>query len=142
IGPENHVIHAAHEAPNWVKVSPFIAMVLGFALAWLFYIKRTDLPGRLATQQRPLYLFLLNKWYFDELYNLVFVRPAFGLGRLFWKQGDIGIIDRFGPNGSAAVVALGSRLAARMQTGYLYSYALVMLLGLVAAVSWMMVQAK
>jgi NADH-quinone oxidoreductase subunit L len=66
IGPDNHVIHAAHEAPKWVKVSPFIAMVLGFALAWLFYIKRTDLPGRLATQQRPLYLFLLNKWYFDE----------------------------------------------------------------------------
>ena len=88
-----------------------------------------------------MYNFFLNKWYFDELYHLIFVRPAFWFGRLFWKQGDIGIIDRFGPNGSAAVVALGSRMAVKMQSGYLYTYALVMLLGLVAAVSWMMVKA-
>jgi hypothetical protein len=76
MAPDNHVIHAAHEAPTWVKVSPFIAMLIGFVLAWLFYIKRPEPAGRLAAQQRPLYLFLLNKWYFDELYDVIFVRPA------------------------------------------------------------------
>ena len=94
----------------------------------------------MASAFAPLYRFFLNKWYFDELYDAVFVRPAFWFGRLFWKQGDIGIIDRFGPNGSAAVVAFGSKLAVKMQSGYLYTYALVMLLGLVTAVSWMMVR--
>ena len=96
----------------------------------------------LAGHFEPLYKFFLNKWYFDELYNLIFVKPAFWFGRLFWKGGDIGIIDRFGPNGSAAAVGLGSRIAVRMQSGYLYTYALVMLLGLVAAISWFMVQAR
>ena len=134
--PDNHVIHAAHEAPNWVKVSPFVAMLIGFAMAWLFYIKRPDLPGRLAAQQRGLYQFLLNKWYFDELYNVIFVKPAFWLGRQFWKIGDIGIIDRFGPNGVAWVVDRGAAVAHRFQNGYVYSYALVMLLGLVAAITW------
>ena len=84
-----------------------------------------------------LHNFVFNKWYFDELYDLVFVRPAFWLGRQFWKIGDIGIIDRFGPNGAAWLVARGSGLAQRkVQSGYLYSYALVMLLGLVGAVTW------
>jgi NADH-quinone oxidoreductase subunit L len=105
------------------------------------YQRSDDAPQRLATTLRPLYTFFLNKWYFDELYDFLFVKPAFWLGRLFWKGGDVGIIDRFGPNGSAAVVAFSSRMAVRMQSGYLYTYALVMLLGLVAAVSWMMVQA-
>jgi len=80
-------LHAAHEAPTWVKVSPFIAMVLGLALSWLFYIRRPDLPVRLAAAQRPLYLFLLNKWYFDELYDWIFVRPAKWLGHFPVAQG-------------------------------------------------------
>ena len=83
-----------------------------------------------------LYQFLKNKWYFDELYHAIFVKPAFWLGRKFWTIGDIGIIDRFGPNGAASLVAASSRFASKVQTGYLYSYALIMLLGLVAAVSW------
>ena len=86
-----------------------------------------------------LHQFLYNKWYFDELYNFLFVQPAFWLGRQLWKIGDIGIIDRFGPNGAAWVVAKGSVGAKRFQSGYLTSYALVMLLGLVAAISWVMV---
>ena len=93
LGPENTVLEAAHDAPEWVKVSPFIAMILGFALAWLFYIRRPDLPGKLATQQRPLYLFLLNKWYFDEVYDVIFVRPAFWIGRMLWTRGDGAVID-------------------------------------------------
>ncbi len=136
-----HLMHAMHEVPLWVKLSSTVAMLTGLGIAYMMYQRSEDAPQRVATMFAPLYRFFLNKWYFDELYNLIFVRPAFWIGRLFWKQGDVGIIDRFGPNGSAAVVAFSSRMAVRMQSGYLYSYALVMLLGLVAAVSWMMVRA-
>jgi NADH-quinone oxidoreductase subunit L len=136
-----HLMHEMHEVPMWVKLSSTVAMLTGLGLAYQMYQRSADAPQRLATMFKPLYNFFLNKWYFDELYDFIFVRPAFWFGRLFWKQGDVGIIDRFGPNGSAAVVAFCSRMAVRMQSGYLYSYALVMLLGLVAAVSWMMVQA-
>ena len=136
-----HLMHAMHEVPLWVKLSSTVAMLVGLSVAYLMYQRSEDAPQKLATMFAPLYRFFLNKWYFDELYNLIFVRPAFWFGRLFWQQGDIGIIDRFGPNGSAAVVSFTSRMAVRLQSGYLYTYALVMLLGLVAAVSWMMVKA-
>ncbi len=137
IGPDNHVLHEAHLVPKWVKVSPFVAMVLGFALAWLFYIKNPSLPGRLAANQRPLYLFLLNKWYFDELYDWIFVRPAKWLGRFLWKQGDGAVID-----GSINGVALGiipffTRLAGRAQSGYMFHYAFAMVLGIVVLITWM-----
>jgi NADH-quinone oxidoreductase subunit L len=137
---DEHLIHAMHDVPTWVKLSSTVAMLLGLGTAYVMYQRSADAPQRLAAMFAPLYNFFLNKWYFDELYDLIFVRPAFWFGRLFWKGGDVGIIDRFGPNGSAAVVALSSRMAARMQSGYLYTYALVMLLGLVAAISWMMVR--
>lgn len=137
---DEHLIHAMHDVPLWVKLASTVAMLVGLGTAYIMYLRSTDAPQRLATMFAPLYNFFLNKWYFDELYNLIFVRPAFWFGRLFWKQGDVGIIDRFGPNGSAAVVAFGSRMAVRMQSGYLYTYALVMLLGLVGAISWMMVR--
>jgi NADH-quinone oxidoreductase subunit L len=137
-----HLMHAMHEVPLWVKLSSTAAMLTGLVVAYMMYIRSADAPQKLAATFRPLYNFFLNKWYFDELYDAIFVRPAFWLGRLFWQKGDVGIIDRFGPNGSAAAVALTSRIAVRMQSGYLYTYALVMLLGLVAAVSWMMVQAR
>ncbi len=137
MGPQNDMIHAAHEAPAWVKVSPFVAMILGFALAWLFYIRSPDLPGRLAAQQRPLYLFLLNKWYFDELYDFIIVRPAKWLGGFLWKRGDGDVID-----GSINGVALGiipffTRLAGRVQSGYLFHYAFAMVMGIVILVTWM-----
>ncbi|WP_295442818.1 NADH-quinone oxidoreductase subunit L [Sphingorhabdus sp. EL138] len=135
-----HLMHAMHEVPLWVKLSSTVAMLLGLITAYLMYMRSQDAPQRLATTFAPIYRFFLNKWYFDELYNFLFIRPAFWFGRLFWRQGDIGIIDRFGPNGSAVVVSFGSKLAVRMQSGYLYTYALVMLLGLVIAVSWMMVR--
>ena len=104
------------------------------------YLNGQDRPARLAATFKPLYLFFFNKWYFDELYDRIFVRPAFWFGRLFWKGGDEGTIDRFGPNGIAALVANGSGIMKRFQTGYLYSYALVMLLGLAAAATWIIVQ--
>ena len=135
-----HLMYAMHEVPMWVKLSSTVAMLLGLITAFSMYQLSKDAPQRLAATFAPIYRFLLNKWYFDELYSFLFLRPAFWFGRLFWKQGDIGIIDRFGPNGSAAAVSFGSKMVVRMQSGYLYTYALVMLLGLVVAVSWMMVR--
>jgi NADH-quinone oxidoreductase subunit L len=131
------MINAAHLVPTWVKVAPFVAMLIGLGLAWLFYIRRPDLPGRLAAQQRPLYLFLLNKWYIDELYDWLFVRPAVWAGRFLWRRGDGDVID-----GSLNGVALGivpffTRLAGRAQSGYLFHYAFAMVLGIVALVTWM-----
>ena len=131
-----HLAHATHEIPTWAKLSATVAMLLGLVTAWYAYIVNKELPAKFADHFRLLYRFLLNKWYFDELYHFIFVRPAFALGRLFWKAGDEGTIDRFGPNGSAAVVSFGSRLTGRLQSGYLYSYAFVMLIGLTAAITW------
>lgn len=133
---DEHLAHAMHEVPLWVKLSATIVMLLGLATAWIAYIWKPDIPARFTDTFRLLYRFLLNKWYFDELYDVLFVKPAFWFGRLFWKKGDEGTIDRFGPNGSAAVVKLGSVLTGKLQSGYVYSYAFVMLIGLTAAVTW------
>lgn len=133
------LVHALHDVPLPVKLAATIAMLLGLLFAWLAYIRDTSIPQKAAEQLGPIYQFFYNKWYFDELYRAIFVRPAFWSGRQFWQRGDIGLIDRFGPNGAARLVSLGSVAAKRLQTGYLYSYALVMLLGLVAAVTWVLV---
>ncbi len=135
---DEHLMHAMHEVPELVKLSATIVMLLGLGVAWLAYIKSPELPARFVASAGGLYRFLLNKWYFDELYDRLFVKPAFAFGRLFWHTGDEGTIDRFGPNGAAAIVAMGSRAAVRFQSGYLYTYALVMLLGLAAAATWVM----
>ena len=133
-----HLTHAMHEVPELVKLSATIAMLIGVGIAWLAYIRSPELPGRFVANAGGLYRFLLNKWYFDELYDTLFVKPSISLGRLLWHGGDEGIIDRFGPNGAAAVVAMGVRAAVRFQSGYLYTYALVMLLGVAAAATWVM----
>jgi NADH-quinone oxidoreductase subunit L len=133
-GPDNHVLHALHEVPLWVKLSPVAALAIGLGLAWLFYLRMPDLPGKVVAAVRPLHAFLYNKWYFDELYDALFVRPAKALGRGLWQGGDVGIIDRFGPDGIAASTLAGGRRAIRLQTGYVYHYAFAMLIGLVALV--------
>ena len=135
---DTHLMHEMHGVPQWVKLSATVVMLLGLFMAWLAYIKDTTIPARFTATFRGLYLFLLNKWYWDELYDMLFVKPSLWLGRILWKGGDLGTIDRFGPNGAAAVAQLGSRMAARLQTGYLYSYALVMLLGLAGIATWAM----
>ncbi len=137
IAPDNHVLDDAHAAPKWVKVSPFIAMVLGFGLAYLFYIVNPSLPGRLAENQRPLYLFLKNKWYFDEIYDAIFVRPTLALGRFLWKRGDGKVIDGFLNGVAMDVVPFFTRLAGKAQTGYIFTYAFWMVLGIAALVTWM-----
>ncbi|RUU89339.1 MAG: NADH-quinone oxidoreductase subunit L [Mesorhizobium sp.] len=136
--PDNHILHDIHELPLWVELSPFIAMLSGFALAWKFYIRSPEMPVNLAAQHRGLYAFLLNKWYFDELYDFLFVRPAKRLGHFLWKTGDGTIIDGLGPDGiSARVVDVTDRIV-KLQTGYLYHYAFAMLIGVAALVTWMM----
>jgi NADH-quinone oxidoreductase subunit L len=135
-----HLMHASHGVPLWVKWSPFAVMATGFTIAYMAYIRHTDWPAKFTAHFHVLYDFLLNKWYFDELYNAIFVKPAFAIGRFFWKRGDEGTIDRFGPNGMAALVVAGGRVTRRLQSGYLYTYALVMLLGLAAAVTWAITQ--
>ena len=135
---DEHLMHAIHEVPLWVKLSPAIVMLLGLLLAWNAYIRDPGIPARFTEHFRLLHAFLYQKWYFDQIYDTLLVRPAVALGRIFWKRGDEGTIDRFGPDGAAAAVAAGTRLTARIQTGYLYTYALVMLLGLAAATTWVM----
>jgi NADH-quinone oxidoreductase subunit L len=132
----NDIVEKIHEVPAWVKFTPFDAMIAGFALAFMFYIRNTSLPAKLAAMHQPVYQFLLNKWYFDEIYDFLFVRPAFWLGRLFWKQGDGATIDGLGPNGIAARISDGSGLIVRLQTGYVYHYAFAMLIGVAAIISW------
>ena len=136
---DEHLMHAAHEVPLWVKWMPFTVMAIGLFLAWNSYIRDTSLPEKFVAQFKLLHRFLYNKWYFDELYDILFVKPAFAIGRFFWKRGDEGTIDRFGPDGAAALVEGGTRLAVRLQSGYVYGYAFVMLLGLVGLASWAMV---
>ncbi|MES0094797.1 NADH-quinone oxidoreductase subunit L [Mesorhizobium sp. M0030] len=136
--PDNHILHDIHELPLWVELAPFVAMVIGFAVAWKFYIRSPELPRSVAANHRLLYAFLLNKWYFDELYDVLFVRPAKALGRFLWKTGDGTIIDGLGPDGiSARVVDVTDRVV-KLQTGYLYHYAFAMLIGVAALVTWMM----
>jgi NADH-quinone oxidoreductase subunit L len=134
----------ASAAPESEQVAPLIAavptlmMAIGFAVAWLFYIRRPELPDALAKSQEPLYQFLLNKWYFDEIYDWVFVRPVLWLGRLLWKGGDGWLIDGFGPDGISARVLDVTRNVVRLETGYLYHYAFAMLIGVAAFVTWFM----
>jgi NADH-quinone oxidoreductase subunit L len=135
--PDNHVLDEAHAAPVWVKVSPFVAMILGFLLAFQMYIRRPDWPAKLAANQRPLYLFLLNKWYFDEIYDFIIVKPAIGMGRFLWKRGDGAVIDG-GINGVAlGIVPFFTRLAGRAQSGYIFTYVFAMVIGLAILLTWM-----
>ncbi|TLP67732.1 NADH-quinone oxidoreductase subunit L [Parasedimentitalea maritima] len=136
-GKDNTVLDDAHAAPVWVKVSPFVAMLGGLLMAIWFYIINPSLPGRLATAQKPLYLFFKNKWYFDELYNVIFVKPALAIGRFLWKRGDGGTIDGFLNGVAMGVVPFFTRLAGRAQTGFIFTYAFWMVLGIAALVTWM-----
>ena len=136
-GKDNHVLEAAHDAPKWVKVSPFIAMVLGFLMAMWFYIWNPTLPGRLATSQKPLYDFLLNKWYFDEIYNFIFVNPAKALGRFLWKRGDGNVIDGTLNGVAMGIIPFFTKWAGRMQSGYIFTYAFAMVIGIAVLVTWM-----
>jgi NADH-quinone oxidoreductase subunit L len=134
----NTVLEDMERVPFAVSFLPTIMMVIGFLVAWQFYIRRPDMPVELARQQPLLYRFLLNKWYFDEIYDFLLVRPAMWLGRLLWKGGDGWLIDGFGPDGVSARVLDVTRNVVRLQTGYLYHYAFAMLIGVAAFITWFM----
>jgi len=121
-----------------VKFAPLIVGAIGIAAAYVLYIARPDIPGKIAGRFQGIYQFLLNKWYFDELYDKIFVRPAFALGRALWKGGDGALIDGIGPDGVSSAVRVMARRVSALQTGYLYHYAFAMLIGIAALVSWYM----
>ncbi|MBC6404288.1 MAG: NADH-quinone oxidoreductase subunit L [Rhodospirillales bacterium] len=133
---KKETVEHAHHVAAWVKMMPFFAGPLGFAIAWVAYRAQPDLAGAIAARFRPIYLFLLNKWYFDELYDRIFVRPAVALGRSLWIFGDQRTIDAFGPDGIAASTLVLARRATALQSGYIYHYAFSMLIGVVAFVTW------
>jgi NADH-quinone oxidoreductase subunit L len=137
-GPANHILHDMHEVPAWVPLAPTVLGVGGIALAYLLYMVASGIPAALARRFRVVYLFLLNKWYFDELYDRIFVRPAQRLAGILWKVGDVRIIDGM-PNGAAALAAEASRGAVRIQTGRVANYAFAMIIGLVLFVSLFLV---
>ena len=137
-GPDSKVLESMEHLPIYVSLTPTVMMILGFLVAYQFYIRRPDIPVRLAQEQPLLYRFLLNKWYLDEIYDLLIVRPAIWLGRLFWKGGDGFIIDGFGPDGVSARVLDVTKSVIRLQTGYLYHYAFAMLIGVAAFITWFM----
>ena len=132
------LIHAMHDVPLWVKLTATVVMLVGLGGAYLAYIAKPDIPGQFVSRFGALHNFVFRKWYFDELYDAIFVKPGFWLGRKFWQLGDIGTIDRFGPNGIAWIVNRSAVAAKSIQSGYVYTYALIMLLGLVAAITYVL----
>lgn len=129
-GPHNHVLHEAHNVPTWVKWSPLVMTLIGTFVAFWLYVLKEGMARRMAERGSAVHAFLYNKWYFDELYDFVFVKGAKALGDLFWKVGDVKIIDGGGPNGFAWLSRKFAGGLARFQSGYVYFYAFVMLIGL------------
>jgi NADH-quinone oxidoreductase subunit L len=138
-GPANHVPEEAEQVSAWVKFLPLVMGLIGIAFAYYAYMKTRDLPSRIAKAFGPIYTFVFNKWFFDELYDAIFVRPAKALGRILWKGGDGAIIDGLGPDGISQVTVDLAKRAGRLQTGYVYHYAFAMMIGVVALVSWYIV---
>src|ERR1700733_8128 len=132
------VLEEMEHLPVIIGFLPTLMMIGGFLVAWQFYMRRPDIPVALAREQGVLYRFLLNAWYFDRIYDVLFVRPTMWLGRLFWKGGDGFVIDGFGPDGVSARVLDVTRNVVRLQTGYLYHYAFAMLIGVAAFFTWFM----
>jgi NADH-quinone oxidoreductase subunit L len=133
-----HIIEDMEQIPEYIRLMPFVMMVIGLVVSYVFYIRRPYIPEDLAAQQPLLYNFLLNKWYFDELYDFIFVRPAKWIGYTLWKKGDGWLIDGFGPDGVSARVLDITRNVVKIQTGYLYHYAFAMLIGAAGLITWFM----
>jgi NADH-quinone oxidoreductase subunit L len=138
VGGTNTILEDMEHVSALVSWGPTVLMAIGFGVAWLFYIRQPGLPVELARQHGVLYRFLLNKWYFDEIYDAILVRPILWLGRLLWKRGDGWLIDGFGPDGVSARVLDVTRNVVRLQTGYMYHYAFAMLIGVAGLITWFM----
>ncbi len=125
----------AHGVPLWVKIGPVVMGVIGIALAYWFYMFNPKLPAALAQRFSHVYRFLLNKWYFDELYDRVLVQPSKNLGKSLWKDGDGTLIDGLGPDGIAGAIRYLAQRASALQSGYIFHYAFAMLIGVAILVS-------
>lgn len=130
---------AEAEVPMWVELAPIVLTIIGFGIAYYYYVLHPDLPPKMAAKKGVLYTFFYNKWYFDELYDFLFVRPTMWIGRKLWKVGDGKIIDGLGPDGISARVLDVTRETVRIQSGYVYHYALAMLAGALVLITWFMV---
>ena len=137
--PSSTILTDFHHVPAPVALAATIMMITGFVLATWMYVFSPDTPARIARRHGIVYRFLLHKWYFDELYDFIFVRPAFWLGRLFWKGGDGKIIDGLGPDGVSARVLDAAGRVARIQSGFVYHYAFAMLIGVAAFITWYLI---
>jgi len=140
-GQTHHVMEEAHHVAETVKFvvwAPFVVMLTGLGIAYYYYIKRPALADQIENSDNLLIKFFKNKWYFDELYDFVFVRPAFRIGKFLWKRGDGKTIDGLGPDGIAATVLRTTRGVVKLQSGYLYHYAFAMLLGVAALITYFM----
>ncbi|MBN9333065.1 NADH-quinone oxidoreductase subunit L [Devosia sp.] len=133
---DHDIIEAAHHVPTWVKWSATVSMIIGFVAAWYMYIRRPDIPGKLAATNPGLYQFLLNKWYFDELYDRIFVRPALWIGRAIWHGFDDWLVDGKIAEGLGRRVQNVTSWVVKLQSGYLYHYAFAMLIGVAALLTW------
>lgn len=134
------ILEAAHHVPGWVGTLPLLVGLMGIALAWVFYIVSPGIPKKIAAIFPAPYRFLLNKWYFDELYDALFVQPAKRLGLTLWKFWDVKVIDGLGPNGAAFITNVFAGRVSSLQTGYLFHYAFAMLLGFLVVVSWIVMR--
>ena len=116
--------------PLWLLLITPILVIIAIPLSFYYFVYNTKILEELKNTTLPLYNFLLNKWYIDELYESLFIKPTKKIGSFFWKKGDIGTIDRFGPDGISKLIKIISNKAGRLQTGFIYDYAFVMLIGL------------
>jgi NADH-quinone oxidoreductase subunit L len=137
--PDNHVPHEAHNVPLWVKLLPLAMGIIGIAAAFVAYMKVKGIPASVSRAFGPVYTFVYNKWFFDELFEAIFVRPSKALGRVLWKGGDGAIIDGLGPDGISKLTVILAGRASRLQSGYVYHYAFAMLIGVVALVTWYLI---
>ncbi len=130
------IIEQAHHIPEMMKLAPLILSLIGIMLAYLFYIAVPELAKIFSHSFYGLYLVLFNKYYFDELYEFLFVKPYSYIANILWQVGDVKIIDGLGPNGFAVASQKLSGLLSKIQSGYVYNYILVMILGLVSILTW------
>ena len=136
--PENDTVEAAHSVPFWVKKLPIVVGLLGIFFAYVVYLWREGLAAKIVAMFAPLHRLFFNKWYFDEIYDRLFVQKAWSLGRLFSNKGDRGIIDAYGPDGISSLSVRLSGVLGKFQSGFLFQYAFVMIIGLFALVTWLM----
>ena len=125
--------------PLWLLILIPTLVISAIPLSFILFLKRKDIVENFINSQKPLYNFLVKKWYFDELYDLIFVRPFRSIGNFLWQRGDVKTIDAYGPDGIARVVKNLSDRASSMQSGYLYHYATILLIGLIIIVTFLII---